>query len=602
MVPLLVIPFLYVLSSLSAGKRWIFTTLFSVAFLQSVMMMGSSEPVQHFSASWFHAGDLDFRISLEWNPLTMLLVTFATLVAALVAIHSVWYFQDDRSQTRFRATLGFFMLSMYGLLVSSNLLVTFFCWELVGLSSYLLIGYYRDTAEAGPAATKAMVMNKIGDAGFLVALMAIASQTVNLDAENLMQIAGRFDEGAALIAGTGLLLAVMAKSAQLPLHTWLPDAMAGPSPVSALIHSATMVAAGVFLLVRWDFLFPGSIRSIAGITGMLTMLIGGWNALSQTGLKRLLAWSTISQLGLMVMAAGFGNGSAAILHLITHGFFKAGLFLLAGMLLMTRAHGTNDHAQHELASLGKGSLMGRTLSVALLLLAMGSAGLPLSASFISKEGIVSGLPDHAVVAFFAGTLLTLLYTGRLIWYLQPFRKGEPNHPAIALVPVVVFAVLSLWFSVAASPIGSVTWTGMALPHSTMLAMISTSWVVLIATALWFLRNSGIFIRMEQLAAPIDLDPLYHHAVLTPVLWMSNSCRWMDREVIDRLIHGLGYGTVIVARLSGWIDRQVVDGVITLVAGSMRGTGALLRRTAGGDIRGYLWWAAAGLVVLLTCLP
>ncbi|MFM8347269.1 MAG: NADH-quinone oxidoreductase subunit L, partial [Bacteroidota bacterium] len=414
---LLIIPALYLLSSLTATLRWLYTIPFVGAFLIAGWMLNS--PTDHSVAiSWFQSGEFEFRIALSADARTAAVITFATLVAALVAIYSTWYFKDDPGATRFRITLSFFMTAMYGLLSSANLMLTFFCWELVGLSSYLLIGFYRVNKDAGPAATKAMLMNKIGDAGFLVALMAIGSQTVNFNLGDLSQAASGFHEGAALIAGVGLLFAVMAKSAQVPLHTWLPDAMAGPAPVSALIHSATMVASGVFLLVRWDFLFPEVIKSIAGGVGLVTMLIAGWNALSQTGLKRLLAWSTISQLGLMVMAAGYGNGGSALLHLITHGFFKAGLFLLAGILLMHAHHSSETAETHELEMLSGNNSLNKWLSGCLVILSAGSAGLPLTGSFISKEAMVATLPNHAVVAFFISSLLTIAYTGRLLWYLK----------------------------------------------------------------------------------------------------------------------------------------------------------------------------------------
>ena len=597
---LLIIPALYLLSGLSAGLRRLYTVPFIGAFFIALWML-NSPPEQSFAVSWFQSGEFTFSISLSMDTRTTAVIAFATLVAAVVAIYSLWYFRGDPGETRFRLTLSLFMTAMYGLLAASNLLLTFFCWELVGLSSYLLIGYYRVNTDAGPAATKALMMNKIGDAGFIVALMAIGSQTVNLQAADLSLAAAGFSEGAALIAGVGLLLAVMAKSAQVPLHTWLPDAMAGPAPVSALIHSATMVASGVYLLVRWDFLFPEVVRTIAGTVGLVTMLIAGWNALSQTGLKKLLAWSTISQLGLMVMAAGYGNGNGALVHLVTHGFFKAGLFLLAGIVLLQQDHATHAAETHELETLGKHNSISRWLSICLLVLSAGSAGLPLTGSFVSKEAIVATLPAPALAAFFIGSLLTIAYTGRLLWYLKPFSGSGASHPWRAMAPVGAFTLLSLWFTISRSPFPTTTWNGLELPQAEGRTIAVTIWVVALVVLGWSFRNREAFSRLERIAPALYLDTVYDRIIVIPILGLSRQCERLDRLVIDRIVHGITYSTVIIARITEWLDRTVVDGTITLIAGSIRGCGSLLRKLAAGDIRGYLWWAAAGLVVLLTCL-
>ena len=232
---------------------------------------------------------------------------------------------------------------------------------------------------------------------------------------------------------------------------------------------------------------------------------------------------------------------------------------------------------------------------------MSLTGMPLTAAYLSKEGILSALPGYAVTAWFAGSLLTLLYTARLLWYLKPFGNGTDRTDRRAFIPVMILSGLSLWPTVAPSPLSSVLWNGIELPHNGMLAIAGTAWVIVIATALWFTRNGEWIPAIERHTGFIDTDPVSRKLILTPVSALARWTAFTDKNIIDRLLHGFGYFTVALARITQWFDRHLVDGIVTLTARIATWTGSVIRRTAAGDVQGYLWWTALGLVILLTCL-
>ena len=352
---------------------------FGASFILSVLSwITSGQGPEIISLTWFRTAGTNFYISFKADSSSLPTVSFVTLIGLLVASYSVSYFKYSDRKTALFTTLSLFMASMTGLIVSDNLLFSFVCWELVGFCSYLLVGFYRDEEKAGKAATKALLINKIGDIGFLMALMGLWASQGSFELTDLAQSSEPISETYQYLIGFGLLVAVFAKSAQFPFHTWLPDAMAGPTPVSALIHSATMVASGIWLLSRVQFLMPHEVMWFAGFCGTITAILGAWNALFQTKIKYLLAWSTVSQLGLMMMAAGWASTDSAVMHLITHGFFKAGLFLTAGYLLLQ----LNDNPEDELTAIGSIQQGDRLVAVALVIFTFSLAGLPLTALLV----------------------------------------------------------------------------------------------------------------------------------------------------------------------------------------------------------------------------
>jgi NADH-quinone oxidoreductase subunit L len=414
---------------------------------------------------WFNAGGLHVNLGLAVDSLSSVMLLVVTGVSALVQCYSTAYMKDDRGFARFFASLSFFTFSMLGIVLSDNLVMTFIFWELVGFSSYLLIGFWYDREAAADAAKKAFLTNRLGDFGFLLGIILVWSLTGTV----------QFDVLAAKLKATPNLLGVwssvagllifcgaMGKSAQFPLHVWLPDAMEGPTPVSALIHAATMVAAGVYLLCRTYFLFqattawPAALAFLGSISALdIIAVIGGWTALlaaliaiQQNDIKRILAYSTLSQLGYMVMAVGVGGPDAAMYHLTTHAGFKALLFLGAGSVI---------HACHHEQDIWKMGGLARKLPVTFRTFAIGTAALAgfplLTSGFYSKDAILVAAVRHGhPVLFGLGVLIasmTTFYMVRLVLvvFLGRSRSGSADHahesPLAMTWPLVVLAVPSV---------------------------------------------------------------------------------------------------------------------------------------------------------------
>lgn len=377
-----------------------------------------------FSFSWFQLGSLQVNAGILYTPLASLMCLVIGLVAVAVHLFSLQYLKSDVAQPRYFAGLSLFTCAMLGLTLADNLLMLFAFWEMVGFGSYLLIGHYSSPT-AARAANKAFLVNRIADVFFLagIALLFVCTDTLNIPL-----LASRFATLQAelqLTIASLLLAGVIAKSAQLPGHLWLPDAMAGPTPVSALIHAATMVAAGVYLLCRLQFAFQPILLPIAWL-GALTALLAAIWAFGQTDLKRVLAYSTISQLGFMVAGVGLGSPQAAFFHLTTHAFFKALLFLCAGAII--------DACHHQQDSARMGGLW-RRLPFTFAMFVIGSlalAGFPYTAGFFSKDTIFAAAEGVNMPIFYIlllCSLLTALYMGRLVglvFFGRP-RSPEASH-------------------------------------------------------------------------------------------------------------------------------------------------------------------------------
>lgn len=375
--------------------------------------------------------------------------------------------------------------------------------------------------------------------------------------------------------------------------------MAGPTPVSALLHSATMVAAGVFLLYRYQFIFPDNIRHLTGIIGASTTLLGGWNALTQKKIKALLAYSTLSQLGLMVMTAGWGNPEASVSHLVGHGLTKAGLFLIAGIWMMEAGKSSEEN---ELEHLGKAGPKSRKASVVLLLLALMLTGFPLTATFLSKELMLSSLPATAPrLIFILSSLLTILYTGRLLWYLKPFEgtAQEERLFSVKWASSVLLTVLGFWIFWNINPLGTGTYlfpTAVHHPFSEILpgaGIIAGSWFTL-----WLLWNTELFQTIEKYVPELKPERLYLPVLGALTTALQKITLFTDHKILDGLANLLGFATVTFAHLVGFLDRFVVDGFVRLSGRLTKITGSVLRRPVNGQIAGYLWWTVTGLMLLL----
>jgi NADH-quinone oxidoreductase subunit L len=406
-----------------------------IAFVDIVGKDGEERVAESTAWSWLTAGDLDIGLSILVDPLSVVMMLIVSGVGALIVGYSIGYMDGDDEERRYFAYMALFVFSMLLLVEAGNFLILLVGWGLVGLSSYLLIGFHHERPSAVAAAKKAFVMNAVGDATMVLALFLLVYETGTLDYLPNFEAADGISSTIVTLVALGLLGGAVAKSAQIPLHTWLPDAMEGPTPVSALIHAATMVTAGVYLIVRTHPIFEAApaIQDLAAGLGALTLLVAGLIALVQVDIKRVIAYSTMSQIGYMFLGAGVGAYANGIFHLMTHAFFKALLFLAAGIVIHALV------GEQDIRNMGGlRRLMPRTY-LAMLVGALALAGMPPLSGFFSKDSILaSALALESVwgyalfVTGVLGAFLTGLYTFRmlfLVFWGEPTPYVREHHHA-----------------------------------------------------------------------------------------------------------------------------------------------------------------------------
>ena len=404
--------------------------------------------------NWVQSDGLSIDLALQIDPLSILMMLIITGVGSLIVIYSTSYMEEDRDYKRFFAEMMFFLFAMLLLVEAANYFFLIVGWGLVGLASYLLIGYYYDRPSATAAAKKAFVINVIGDVGMVLGAFLLVRELGTLDYQEVFAKAPQdLGQGTYVSFAVCMLLFVgaAAKSAQVPLHTWLPDAMEGPTPVSALIHAATMVTAGVYMVVRSNVLYQLApyASDIVAVVGAITLLLGATIALVQVDIKRVLAWSTVSQIGYMIMGAGLGEYANSMFHLMTHAFFKALLFLGVGMAIHALA---GEQSLDKMGGLGR-SLRGTAIAVLVGCLAI--SGVPPFSGFFSKDSILATALDAGTLGIILGLVgmvgagLTAFYMFRL--FFRAFTGPEPEggyhpHPhspsLVMMVPVSILAVLA----------------------------------------------------------------------------------------------------------------------------------------------------------------
>jgi len=415
------------------GAGYLATASVAASFVSAVvafaLLLGDSpEHRSHPSTlwSWLTAGQLDFGLRILVDPLSVFMMLVVAGVGSLIVAYSIGYMDGDDEERRYFAYMALFVFSMLLLVQGGNLLMLLLGWGLVGLSSYLLIGFWHDRPSAVAAAKKAFVMNAIGDATMALALFVVIQRTGSLNFETVFIHTGSLGGGWAVnLVALGLLGGAVAKSAQLPLHTWLPDAMEGPTPVSALIHAATMVTAGVYLIVRTNPIFEAAPRvlELAAGLGAATLVLAGLIALVQTDIKRVIAYSTMSQIGYMFLAVGLGAYANGMFHLMTHAFFKALLFMAAGIVIHALA------GEQDIRKMGGLRRLMPFTYIAFLVGSLSLSGIPPFSGFFSKDSILAATLAHGWygeilwVAGMIGTFLTGLYTFRLFFTVF---WGEPS--------------------------------------------------------------------------------------------------------------------------------------------------------------------------------
>ena len=552
------------------------------------------------SVNWLTIGGLNVDFGLKLDALSMMMLFVVTGVGGLIHIYSYSYMDEDAGKARFFAFLSLFTFSMLGIVLANNFLMTFIFWELVGVSSYLLIGFWFEKPSAGDAAKKAFITNRLGDFGFLTGILMVWGLLGSLNFSVLQNamVANPAALGAsATIAGLLVFCGAAGKSAQFPLHVWLPDAMEGPTPVSALIHAATMVAAGVYMLCRTLFLYNADALHVIAYIGGFTALLAALMAVQQNDIKRIIAYSTLSQLGYMVMAVGLSGPTPAMFHLTTHAFFKALLFLSAGSVIIGMHH--EQDIWHMGGLKKKMPVTFWTFTIGALAL----SGIPPFAGFYSKDSILAQCLEQknyllfAVAVFVAG--LTAFYTFRL-FFVVFFGKEKTDHakhahesPLIITAPLVILAI----FATIGGFIGITNNYGsqFATDHETLslvqqfLEPLKTPVPMLIGIGV---ALAGIFLAFT-LYKNADTDPL-------PAKLGALS-RWMaDRFYFDELYEA----TVIrfhdlLAAITDFIDRWILEGAIL---GAIRGgtdlTGRALRLVQTGNLQTYAFLFVFGVAVLL----
>ena len=564
---------------------WLSTASAITTLVISLRLLGQSGI---FNIDWATIGDLHLQIGIKLDQLSTGMMTVVTGVGALVHIFSLSYMKNDAAKNRYFTGLSLFMFSMTGIVLSSNFIMTFIFWELVGLSSYLLIGHWYEKNSAADAAKKAFLCNRVGDFGFMVGILMLWGITGTL-AFDEMKVPAEISAGVLSAAILCIFCGAVGKSAQLPLHVWLPDAMEGPTPVSALIHAATMVAAGVYMLFRLQLsigfeVFEGlQASAVIAWTGGITALVAALMAVQQDDIKRVLAYSTLSQLGYMVMAVGLVSGEAGMFHLFTHAWFKALLFLGSGAVI---------HACHHEQNIWKmGGLM-KKMPLTGITFFLGFAALiavPFTSGFFSKELILHAAHEKQAALFWiaaAVAVLTPFYMTRLfiVAFLGKPRSENSDHAhevgPLMLLPLILLSVLAV-----GAGYGFAHQLAPAVPeHAGEFHVNFLFWVSV--TALVIGAGLALFLYTGK-----DKDPLS-----LPVL--------KNRFYIDGLYDNfiVRYFQDGLAAIVHFFDELIINGL--LVGGISRSAvsvGNLFRKVQSGQLQGYAFAIGIGaaLVVYFT---
>lgn len=623
---------------------YISSTLLFVSFIIAVFLfvkIWNGVP-EHSRWLWFEIGSgTQFTSGVWLNNLTVLLLVLVTLVSFMVHLFSLEYMKDDIAYNRYFSFLGLFTFSMLGIVLSDNLLLMFVFWELVGFSSYLLIGFWFHKETAAKASKKAFIVNRIGDLGFLVGLMILWSNYNTLDLTTLISSA-KITDPSLTIATLCLFGGVIGKSAQFPLQIWLPDAMEGPTPVSALIHAATMVAAGVFLLARITPFTPVDALHVMALIGAITAFMGGVAALRQFDVKKILAFSTISQLGYMVLGVGAGAYDVAIFHLITHAFFKACLFLSAGAIIHSLHQFSHDNDvdfdAQDIRSMGGLRKSMPFIFWVFLVSSMALVGVPLFSGFLSKDAILiaslsmnSGWQVIVPILGFGSVLITSFYVIRMLLIIffgenrlsKIIVSSHSHFPKVSLlmkIPLTLLAFGSLFILFSSHPFdGSHSWIINGLPnhpivHNNIVPAISIM-LVLLGMGLAYAKFKPSSKYIQQIHSEPDyqnvwqslsfnnwhLDAIYDALIIRQAIRIADGIKMIEEKLINRFINYFAISNVILAKTLGLFDRYIVDGLVHFSAFASNTIGWLSKNIQNGKAQTHIAWAGVGILVIIIWL-
>ncbi|WP_343569499.1 NADH-quinone oxidoreductase subunit L [Sphingobacterium sp.] len=660
----LVAPFAAFLYQALVGKRdqsgLVSLTAIILSFIAGGLTWFSiwNNPAVSIQVNWFTIGATSFKVGILLNNLSTLMLFLVPSVALPVHIYSRAYMKGDPGIHRYWMYLSLFCFAMLGLVIMDSLLLMYVFWELVGFASYLLIGFWFTRETAAQANKKAFLVNRIGDLGFLIGLAIVFTQfktlnLVDLFGDNGLIYQSTIAQGLWIspvnslpqiwltIAGLAFFLAAMAKSAQFPLHVWLPDAMEGPTSVSSLIHAATMVAAGVFLLATVFPLFNESALLFIAIIGTITAASAAYFALGQYDIKRILAFSTISQLGFMMVGIGIGTWDAALFHLTTHAFFKCLLFLSAGAVIHEMAHlKEHSHLDFDPQDLRNMGGLRQYMPKTFVLMGIASlalAGFPLTSGYLSKDSIVISSFEWAIskgnlyliipISLILVSILTAFYIGRLLFkaffgefrllkQLQGKLHDQPLHeaPKTMLIPMFFLGLFCLFPLFSFNPFSyhdSWLMDGLLLDeyafspsHNAHLIIPA---ILLLGSAIGWIIGWKWYVQNKYPLNPANwalkisfnqgyINQFYEVVFVNGTLKLAQFCYWFDRYVVDAFVSLIQFLVLSLSQLSVWIDKYIVDGFVNTVASAAYWTGNQVRLVQNGKLQTALY--SVFLLVLL----
>lgn len=555
---------------------------------------------------WFTIGKNTWKLSFHINQPTLLLINLVCLISFLVFLFSTTYMKKEKNYNRYVALLHLFVFSMLVLITSNNLLLTFFGWEGVGFCSYFLIAFWYEKKQAVEAAQKTFLLNKIGDISFLLGIIGLFAQAHSLDLNILekIDIPNGLWSSASVLA---LVIGCFIKSAQFPFHHWLPDAMEGPTPVSALMHSATMVTAGVIVLTKISFMLTPSMLILISSVGAITILAGSISACVEWDIKKILAYSTIAQLGYMMIAVG--TKGPATFHLITHGIFKAGLFLGAGYILHIIKSSSQDIRYIEKQ---KKSF----LFFSFLILFASLCGIPLSTGFLSKEMIL----DHLVQVYerspyiitgllplvaLAGCALTAFYSTKYIYclFLQKDKKQnqEPLKNYLLKIPILLLTIGSLSFIFSINPISTKTWWAITKHNQNSLLLLLSLLLTISGIAWAYLKFRKTIFHKTPILLFLNkhnnlLNFIYRKIILSYPLALSKRIHQFDVHIINQSTTIMGKTIVAIGYIIHWIDRILIDSMVTGTSRLASYFSYKLKEITPVSIQKYIQWIILAFIL------
>ncbi len=598
-----------------------------LSFVLSLFVIASvlKNPVaSEFEFIWVDLPGFKINVGTLIDPLTAVMLFVVCTVSMLVHIYSVGYMAGDPRFSRFFSFLSLFTFSMLGLVIANNFLELFVFWELVGLTSYLLIGFWFEKKIASDAGKKAFITTRTGDLGFIIGILILTTAAGTFNFREIFHLveAGHISFGLLTVAAIFIFAGAVGKSAQFPLHVWLPDAMEGPTPVSALIHAATMVAAGVYLVARTMTIYLATENAalVVAIIGCFTAFLAASIALVQNDIKRVLAYSTISQLGYMIMVLGLGGFTAGSFHLYTHAFFKSLLFLGAGSVI----HAVHTNDIWEMGGLyPKMKITATTFIIASLSI---SGIFPLSGFWSKDEILAVASHYHNPIFLIVGVLvagMTAFYMFRLCFvtfFGKPRDQQKFDHahesPKVMTIPLMVLAFLSIfagWVGIPWLKHGYSSFVYHHAPHHVepnYLLMIISTVVALSGIYLAYAMYHKKSISPEKLKAKFAFpykvlynkyyfDELYHAIIINPLLKLCDFFFVkLDVGVVDWLVNGWGNFTVFLSDVQEWFDSHIVDGAVNGLAYVTKGIGSGLRRVQTGQLQNYAFVIFFGLVLII----